>query len=424
MKPRTNAETAQYWADSILDTEPAPAITVNSVIVRNDVIFSFGSHFPMAVILRDEQGRAHTVITNSDHWPSSGWGNTTGDQWSVRSAANEVVSRSRRKIELKSQLLSNSAGGRIQVRPRANDPEPPAHFSTEIPVPYVATDPGPEPVKSPEGCIAGERYGVSVWNGKTLAWTNDLREGDGRPVELAELPRERTQRTWSRERHVLAYIDAVLEGRELLWVGTWVTEWTEYGEPSYMHPAPEGARYEQCPHCKAFDAKHRAWTLRYHGESYGRNRGKGFKQYVAMLERFGSQEAWAKARNEDWHRVRNGRRVRKEWEDRNFIPFDAVTAERVNGISIPKLDSNGHAARKDADAYFKAERERERRHREEMRRLEREAIERRKVERFKARIRREREKNPSIEQLTGRVMRELSFINERLRPDDSQEVTP
>jgi hypothetical protein len=378
-KPRTNAETAQYWADSILADVPADPITVNSVIVRSDAIFSFGSHYPMGVIVRNERGRTLRVVLNNDRYPSRGWANTPGDQWEVRMSA-EAACAKRKEIRLQSVPLthyrwSTDQRGDIQVRPDPNDPEPERYPRTEVERWYECSHPGPEPVCEPHLCVVGK---VTV--------------------------------LYSR----CPYCPEV--------------------HPSYAGECYFGLRTTvhtfkrpDCATCKSHDERHEHWRIsmngghRYNGSNY--RRVKGYRYWCEMVEKFGSLEAWQSAYRNELRRVREARKLREEWYERNYIPTSALTCDRIAGVDIPRLDAEGYPLKKDIERYWLGVRERERQATREERERERREAEERRVEAFKARIRREREKNPTIEQLTGRVMRELSYINERLRPNNSQEVT-
>jgi hypothetical protein len=181
-KPRTNADAAEYWARSILSEDPPDPIDVNSVGVKVErlplplgangepvygsrtVVTSF-SWYPMGVILRDEHGVVRRVVVNADRYPSRGFASTPTDQWNVTSSAKTYVDQlnaergGRERVAVEELPLSDShlpgPSNRLQVRPTPSDPEPCTDFAIRVPPFFSATNPGPEPVKDPHGCVAG-----------------------------------------------------------------------------------------------------------------------------------------------------------------------------------------------------------------------------------------------------------------------------
>jgi hypothetical protein len=55
-----------------------------------------------------------------------------------------------------------------------------------IPKPYDAVDPGPEPIKSDEGCVAGQMVTTEHVNEVVEVYRRDMRDGD----EFVEVVRE------------------------------------------------------------------------------------------------------------------------------------------------------------------------------------------------------------------------------------------
>ena len=76
-----------------------------------------------------------------------------------------------------------------------------------------------------------------------------------------------------------------------------------------------------------------------HGPRWGGRRfdgpHRGYKTYAAMMESFGSQEAWQEAYIIDFRARRDYLKADREWDQRNRVPF-------YDGI---KVDSEGYAPR-------------------------------------------------------------------------------
>lgn len=403
-KPRTNAEACSYWADGILANEPQPEIRVNSIHVRGDVVYSFGYHFPMGIIVRNRRGRCVRVLLNSDHYGgASGFANTGGDQSSCRTEANHRAREASWDVEVWSIPLTDSGIKEIQCRPREGDPEPP-YPRLEVPTYFYRTDPGPEPVKDPHGCIAGTsewfETPVTRLTREEHLWLPCKVYGDGD-----------------------GYFTHESQGDEVVAIN--------YGEESYSYQhynrlgvrEPSGVTYKQCPHCKIFDAIHERWSQAYHGPRWGRERGRGYERYVEMMETYGSEAEWREARLRDWRRVREGRKAHAEWRERNFIPFSAVSWTRLDWVSVPNIDREGYPLRKDQEAYYRSQREEVKRRRQVQRAREQREREQRQLERFKAGVRRRR--RPNFNAHAAEVARTLAEMREGLEVtvsiNDSQE---
>ena len=413
-KPRTNYDACAYWADSILEDEPRARIEVNSIIVANDVVYSFGHHYPMGMAVRDDNGRVRTVILNADFYPSRGFANTPGDQSNVRSLAHDAVSRAKWRIEVKMLYLSgyslDSRRG-VQVRPRADDPEPDWAYM-EVPTYFHANDPGPEPVDDGVGCIAGtsETFEAQddsyIWGDREIAVQDQayVLEDRNAPPPGA-FPTNVGTGTYAGYRH--AFITTT----------HWGEEDSQYRWNSEL---PSGDTYRQCPHCAAFQARHKRWHVQMFGPAWGRDRDRGWKLYSEMIAQHGDERGWREARREDWRRVRRAREAHKAWIARNYIPLDAVSTVRVNGVSVPKVDNDGFAYYKDAEAYWKRQRDAERAERRRQRAHEARLREQRQLERFKRGMRRRR--RPGFIELANEATNTLVSMREAIdaRNNNSQ----
>lgn len=382
-KPRTNADAAEYWAQSICEREPRDYLTVNSIIVERDVVYSFGRHFPMGVIQRRSDGRVKRVVLNSDSYGSRGWANTPGDQWNVKLAARDYAAKAR--VPVVEQLLSAyRTGGRIQCRPKPEDPEPEAYPRTEVPPYFHARHPGDEPVHDRTNCIAGRVEAYEYQEDEYLLSNLELYADD----------QTYTMRGYSTPRpgdflyrkYGASGTGGSIYARRMhtghIVVGGKQHEYQHFQE----HPRPANVTYKQCPCCYAHMTAHHRWHVYMHG-GYELGHGgykKGWLRHEALMREHGGEEGWREARRQDLRRVREARKVRAAWEERNFMPFDCVPTKR----GIPVLDADGYPLRKHSEAYFRRQRELERQERQRQRELERLHRERIQVEKFKARVER------------------------------------
>lgn len=188
----------------------------------------------------------------------------------------------------------------------ASDPEPDhGHSLPEIPRPFEALDPGPEPVKPTEGCLAGSQ------ELRTDTRELHIREGERRDDDVT-----------------LEHLDGYFSSRVQrdVQVGTHYYEQQPYTYDSTpRQPDIEGAeetKHEQCPHCKPFDAQHRAWEKAMNGGGWGRNRTHGYAMMVELLERYGSRETWHEAYLANFRTRRNARKAHREWGERNRVLFE------------------------------------------------------------------------------------------------------
>lgn len=238
-----------------------------------------------------------------------------------------TMDRLRTYAPVRSTLYSVSGEWFVLTEPNPKDPAP-ARVERTIPKPYMAFDPGPEPVKNDDGCQAGTMLGTDHIDEIVEVWRNAVLDTDEIVEDTYEVKgnydRLKVKRTW--------------------------TSWVFYGADAYEYYSKEwreaenkeNTKYEQCPHCKAFDAEHEAWRLRMHGERWGRrfDQASGYAKHAEMMERFGSMEAWQEAYIADFRARREFLKEAKAWEERNRVPFfDGIT---VNGDGYaPRLRKDG-----------------------------------------------------------------------------------
>lgn len=208
----------------------------------------------------------------------------------------------------------------VYLPPNPSDPEPAVKRRT-IPAPYVVADPGPEPVKSSHGCIAGTRE-----TRETMTYD---RVYEWRPVS----PQTHvTMRDLYGKPEPVAHVAGVERIR--------YTEHYEWGTDA------DGFKPVLCPHCMAHAQRHGAWMLAYHGQTHKLRTG-GYAQTVEMLDRFGDVATWRAAATEDFRTCKASREEHAAWVSRNTVPF-------YDGIL---LDSDGYV---DTVELARIERERKR----------------------------------------------------------------
>lgn len=87
---RTTSDVYTYWGERISavvrEDFSSPHIEKDSAIMRGDTCFHYGSHFPLASIVRSKNGRARLVLLNGDSYTGpGGWGShTSARQGEVR----------------------------------------------------------------------------------------------------------------------------------------------------------------------------------------------------------------------------------------------------------------------------------------------------------------------------------------------------
>lgn len=93
---RTN-DLIDYWAERIT-TRPDydEWRESSSIIMRGDTLYHYGTHFPLALVIRHPNGRARIVLLNGDQWSSAGFGpTTTSRQFQVRDVVNREIAGTR-----------------------------------------------------------------------------------------------------------------------------------------------------------------------------------------------------------------------------------------------------------------------------------------------------------------------------------------
>lgn len=160
-----------------------------------------------------------------------------------------------------------------------------------IPKPFHAANPGPEPEKAQEGCLAGKI--------EPYAHVNEALSFD----YAAESP--------------TAWVSRSANDGRCCYVETWHNATLEYTAkaPNYWERQQSGNELVQCPHCAAFDKVWRRWNFAMNAS---------VKCYTVMLdnlEGFGSHEAWQEAYLAEFREVREARQEFKRWARRNFVPF-------------------------------------------------------------------------------------------------------
>lgn len=212
----------------------------------------------------------------------------------------------------------------VDAEPDPNDPEP-ARGERTVLKPFHALDPGPEPQKPAEGCLAGTETRTTERKKVMIRRGEEEREGD---------------------EHVAADDGGIGDGRTYYYVMRDVTTVTRFTDQRHNYDHTPGSTYEQCPHCKLFDAQHDAWQEAMTGGGWGRNRTHGYRAMVAALERYGSREAWQEAYIADFRAAREQRKLHREWVDRNRVLFE-------DGMEIT---AEGYARRPDPKAIARTER--------------------------------------------------------------------
>jgi hypothetical protein len=200
-------------------------------------------------------------------------------------------------------IVSERGDWYVRAEPDPDDPRPERWPQRTIPKPFHALDPGPEPVKPTEGCIAG----TETCEPETREVF--IREGEHRDDDITL-------------EHCDGYFSAKV--RRVVHVATaWREEQYNYHapRPETTFPDADEHKWEQCPHCALFERQHRAWSEAMNGGGWGRNRTEGYAKMTAMLERFETREAWQDAYLEEFRAVKAARKLYREWDERNRVPF-------------------------------------------------------------------------------------------------------
>jgi hypothetical protein len=221
------------------------------------------------------------------------------------------------------RLMSISGDWYVRTEPNPQDPKP-ERVDRTIPKPFTPGDHlGDEPVKNDEGCQAGSMMGTDHVDEEVRIFRKDMQEGD-----------------------VIVKDEGSGDKYDFITVTRTWTTWVFYGEEAHSYRSKEWeavadkshTKYEQCPHCKAFDAEHERWRQWMHGDRWGRrfDRQRGYATYIELMERFHNDKAlWQEAYLTDFRERRAYMKADREWEERNRVPF-------FDGITI---DSDGYAPR-------------------------------------------------------------------------------
>lgn len=206
----------------------------------------------------------------------------------------------------------------VQAEPDPADPKP-ARGERSVLKPFHALDPGPEPVKPTEGCIAGTEE-VREYDEDHLVSKHEIGPSTGWTEEDIVRPYE----------HESDYFVGYVRRHR--------RDVTRYGEQSWGDRPTTGAGgcgfYKQCPHCKLFAEQHYAWEAAMHGGGWGRNRTHGYKQMCEALERYGSREAWQEAYIADFRQAREQRKLYKAWVERNRVSFEDDMEVTADGYAV------------------------------------------------------------------------------------------
>lgn len=199
----------------------------------------------------------------------------------------------------------------IDCEPNPKDPEP-IRGSRSVPKPFFAADPGAEPQKPAEGCIAGwdEHYEAQAdhaiyrWNEREVppgAFRFNLYYADGSGPQPSWRGATNEILAWSDQQH----------------------------KPYFGDDAKRVGQHRECPHCKAHRLLHERWHTAMFGARWGMPKF-GFSQMTEQLERYGSREAWQDAYIADFRAAREAKTAHRAWLDRNRVTFEdgmEITAE-------------------------------------------------------------------------------------------------
>jgi hypothetical protein len=200
----------------------------------------------------------------------------------------------------------------VRLEPNPSDPEP-LRGERSIPKPFHALNPGDEPVR--DDSVPEHLVGKTIYSAPepthTLVWRS---AGELLPDDVID--------------------EGTPDDKDLIWVTRNIVTVTRYvGKRTWSTPQSsnphEKIREELCPHCDLFERQHAAWYLAMNG-GYGRERGKGYRQMRAMLDRFGTREAWQDAYLDDYRAAREASTAHKAWVERNRTLFEdnmEITAE-------------------------------------------------------------------------------------------------
>lgn len=242
------------------------------------------------------------------------------------------------------KLYSEQGNWFLRAEPNPADPHP-QRFDRTIPKPFEAADPGPEPVKSDDGCIAGSSTAEPYFGyDNVYDWRPDpepqiyvtLRsysDGSGpqRMAYTAGIERLFYGEGSNRGAHGLDYWWMLLTGQ----VGTY-----QWNMRQIIEVNGKTIEYKQCPHCARFDNLHARWDNAMNGSGYGQSRFLGYAKRMEFIKRFGSVEGWHDAYMADFRARRAYLKAAREWEARNRIVFFDGIIVNEDGYAI-KLRADG-----------------------------------------------------------------------------------
>jgi hypothetical protein len=223
----------------------------------------------------------------------------------------------------------------VWMKPVDRDPRP-DRFERSIPRPFEASDPGPEPVKTTEGCKDGQMVTTEHVDELVEVWRKDMLDTD-EFIEVisdghepgGDYDKVSVKRSWN---------DHVFYTEDRYWSEAWAKLSGDGHRSSYTNKDGERVRKIQCPHCAEFDAIHERWSRAYNGANRWAaiDQRKGYKLYAEMMERFDNNvDAWQEAYIEDFRARRAYNQADRAWEIRNRVPF-------YDGITV---DSEGYTPR-------------------------------------------------------------------------------
>ncbi len=308
-KPRTIDEALRTWAMSMHDNKPATSHSTSSVYNDGDTIFHYGRHFPMAKMARDSRGKVRKVYITTTYWGGSGgFGYGTNGLVSGLKLILEIEAAGT-KIEIVPLRLATGHSGPVKAVEDPKDPEP---IIPDLNIPVCPSDgnqpynPGPEPIKSDEGCLAGT-------------------------------------------------VESVDDNTTNLYYGE--SQWRPYSGP-VSDNLNLGDKYQQCPHCAAYQKDKSRWNMMtYGGKNYqtGESVRMGWKAYREQMEVFGFDlSVWRHARSSLYRLKKQREAEHAEWMERNAMPFDSVPTDAKGRVLIPRIDpETGRVSRRTIANYQK-----------------------------------------------------------------------
>ncbi len=91
----SNKARAERWMQRALDPDVSPLAANGNVYSEGDTIFSYGSHFPMAIVMRERENTGHYGRSlNSPTVGKPRWVLVNGDRYSVTTSGHQSMVRS------------------------------------------------------------------------------------------------------------------------------------------------------------------------------------------------------------------------------------------------------------------------------------------------------------------------------------------